>query len=78
VVSVWYHRWMALTYRPTDELLNRLREQADNEHLSVQALLDRAVEDYLERNAKKALITRSVAATKIEFADALRRLGEGA
>jgi hypothetical protein len=41
---------------------------------------DAAAQEELEEcnQAKKALITRSVAATKIEFADALRRLGEGA
>lgn len=69
---------MALTYRPTDALTARLREQAENEHLSMQALLTKAAEEYLQRHAKKAMIARSVASTQVEFADALRRLGEGA
>lgn len=65
-----------MTYRPTESLARRLRDQAANEHLSMQALLSKAAEEYLDRHAKKAIIARSVAETKVEFADSMRRLGE--
>lgn len=78
LIPDWYHTGMALTYRPTETLAARLREQAESEHLSAQALLDKAVEEYLHRRTKSEMITRSVESTMVEFADALRRLGEGA
>jgi predicted transcriptional regulator len=78
VVSVWYHRWMAMTFRPPQALADRLTRQAEAERLSLQALLIKAAEDYLNRHTKKEMIRRSVDSTKIEFGEALRRLGEGA
>jgi hypothetical protein len=69
---------MAMNFRPTDELSDRLQEQAHSENLSVQALLVKAAEEYLERHTKKAMLNREVTLVKTNFADALRRLGEGA
>ena len=78
MVPNWYHAAMAMNFRPTDELAERLREQALAEHTSVQTLLVKAVEEYLQRHTKKALIQREVTLVKENFAEALKRLGEGA
>ena len=69
---------MAINFRPSDELAERMRVQAAHEHTSVQNLLVKAAEEYLSRHTKKLLIDREVALVKENFADALRRLGEGA
>jgi hypothetical protein len=69
---------MAINFRPPDALAERLREQARHEQVSVQVLLVRAAEEYLARHTKKEMIQREVALVKANFADALRRLGEGA
>jgi predicted transcriptional regulator len=69
---------MAMNFRPSDELSARLREQAAAEQTSVQGLLVKAAEEYLARHTKKAMIEREVTLVKDNFADALRRLGEGA
>jgi predicted transcriptional regulator len=69
---------MAMTFRPSDELAQKLTTQAEAEQTSVQSLLVKAVQEYLERHTKKALIKGEVALVKANFADALRRLGEGA
>lgn len=69
---------MAINFRPPDALADRLREQALSEQISVQVLLVRAAEEYLARHTKKAMIQREVALVQANFADALRRLGEGA
>ncbi|WP_130508948.1 CopG family transcriptional regulator [Krasilnikovia cinnamomea] len=69
---------MAMNFRPSEELAERLRTQAATEQTSVQNLLVKAAEEYLARNTKKAMIKREVELVKTNFADALRRLGEGA
>lgn len=69
---------MAMTFRPSDELATKLSSQAEAERISVQALLSKAAQEYLDRNTKKALIRDEVLKVKTNFADALRRLGEGA
>ena len=67
-----------MNFRPTEDLNNRLQAQAHSENVSVQALLVKAAEEYLSRHTKKAMLQREVALVKTNFADALRRLGEGA
>jgi predicted transcriptional regulator len=67
---------MAMNFRPNDELALRLREQAQAEHTSVQHLLIKAAEEYLARNTKRAMIDAAMDKITIEYADALRRLGE--
>ena len=69
---------MAMDFRPPERLAERLRAQADAEHVSVHALLVKIAEDYLARHTKKAMIAREVQVVQANFADALRRLGEGA
>lgn len=73
-----YHEAMAMNFRPSEELAERLREQAAAEQTSVQVLLVKAAEEYLARHTKKAMIEREVTLVKTNFAEALRRLGEGA
>lgn len=65
-----------MNFRPSEELSLRLREQADREHVSVQTLLVKVAEEYLMRKDKKTLIREQVEKIKVEFDDALRRLGE--
>jgi len=67
---------MAMNFRPTDELSERLREQAATERISVQNLLTKAVEEYLARHTKRALIDNAMDEVMVSFGDALRRLGE--
>jgi hypothetical protein len=67
-----------MTYRPTPELAERLRKQAEEEHCSVQDLLSKAASEYLERHTKKAMIATEVSFIKTHFADTLKALGEGA
>ena len=67
---------MAMNLRLTDELSERLREQAATEHISVQVLLTKAAEEYLARHTKRALIDSAMDDVMANFGDALRRLGE--
>lgn len=69
---------MAMTFRPSEELSVRLRAQADTEHTSVQGLLVKAVEEYLDRHAKNVLIDEALALIMVQSGEALKRLGEGA
>lgn len=51
----------AMSYRPTEERLNRLRAAAAERGTSVQALLDTAVDAYLdEREADVRAISQSL------------------
>ena len=67
---------MALNFRPSDELARRLREQAEAEQVSVQGLLVKAAEEYLARHSRRTLIDEAMDRITVEYADALRRLGE--
>ena len=67
---------MATNFRPGDELSQRLRDQAAAEHTSVQNLLVKAAEEYLARHTKRAMIDAAMGRITVEYADALRRLGE--
>jgi predicted transcriptional regulator len=67
---------MAMNFRPTDELTERLRAQASAEHTSVQNLLVKAAEEYLARHTKRAMIDTAMDDVMVSFGDALRRLGE--
>ena len=75
-VPKWYRRGVAMNLRLTDELSERLREQAAAEHTSVQSLLTKAAEEYLARHTKRALIDSAMDDVMVSFGDALRRLGE--
>jgi len=76
VVPKWYHAVMAMNFRPGDDLSQRLRDQAEHEHVSVQNLLIKAAEEYLARHTKRAMVDAAMDKVTVEFADALRRLGE--
>ena len=67
-----------MNFRPSEELAERLRRQADCEHISVQNLLVKAAEDYLARNTKRAMIDVATDKVMADYPDTLRRLGEGA
>lgn len=48
-----YHRDVsAISFRPTDELHQALRETAQQEGRSIQSLLDAAARDYLQRRQR--------------------------
>lgn len=67
---------MAMTLRLPDELNEALKRRADVEHTSVHGLVIKASEEYLARHGKQVLIDDAVDMIKVDFADALRRLGE--
>jgi hypothetical protein len=67
---------MATNFRPSDDLHRRLRDQAAAEGTSVQSLLVKAAEEYLQRHTKRALLDAAMKRITVEYADALRRLGE--
>jgi predicted transcriptional regulator len=67
---------MAMNLRLPDELTERVREQADSEHISMQNLVVKATEEYVSRRSKRAMILAAVDGIKVDYADALRRLGE--
>ena len=64
-----------MDFRLTDELMERLLAQAAVEHISPQSLLAKAVEEYLARQTKRALIDGATDDVMGSFGDALRRLG---
>jgi predicted transcriptional regulator len=68
---------MAISFRPTDELSDRLKMQADCEHTSIQGLLVRAAEEYLDRHSKTRRIDEALDLIMERSGTALRRLGEG-
>jgi predicted transcriptional regulator len=65
-----------MTLRLDDDLLDRLREQAAAEQTSMQTLISRAVEQYLERGAKRRALADAVRQIQGEYHDVLRRLAE--
>jgi len=67
---------MAMTLRLPDELNEAMKKQAEAEHMSVHGLVIKAAEEYLARQGKRGLIDDAVGKIKVDFADALRRLGE--
>lgn len=67
---------MAMNLRIPEKLNEDLKVQADTEHTSVHALLLKAAEEYVARRNKRARILDAVDRIKVDYADALRRLGE--
>ena len=53
-----------------------LRARADAEHTSMQDIALRAVDEYIERHSREDLIHGLTDRIKVDYADALRRLGE--
>jgi len=67
---------MAMNFRPSDELADKLKVQAEAEHTSVQNLLVKAAEEYLARHTRKAMLREGLEHINRDFGDALRRLGQ--
>lgn len=67
---------MAMTLRFPDDLDHRMKDQAQIEHVSVQALVNKAAREYLDRHELNREIDDGMAEIKAVYGDALRRLGE--
>lgn len=65
-----------MTLRLPDELNEQVKQQADVEHLSMQALVIKATREYVARHSLNTEIDEAVAEIRATFGDALRRLGE--
>jgi predicted transcriptional regulator len=68
--------FMAMTLRPPEELTNELKALAEQERTSLHALWIKAAEEYVARRRKNVLIDDAMDWITVEYADALRRLGE--
>jgi hypothetical protein len=66
---------MAMTLRLSDEQTAALREQADAEGVSMQSVALRAVDQYLEKNARRLDIAHVLDVELERYADAIERLG---
>jgi predicted transcriptional regulator len=67
---------MAMTLRLPEELDKESKQVAEREHLSQSALVAKAVREYVDRRSTRARFLESVDGIKVDYADALRRLGE--
>jgi predicted transcriptional regulator len=67
---------MAMTLRLPEELDSKMKQQAKAENLSMQALIEKASQEYVARHSLHAEIDNAMAEIKVTFGDALRRLGE--
>lgn len=56
----------AISFRPSDELHDALRETARREGRSIQSLLDAAARDYLERRQRSITAMAQAARTRHE------------
>jgi predicted transcriptional regulator len=67
---------MAMLLRLSDDQTAALRARADAEHTSMQHIALRAVAEYIERHSREDLVCELTERIKIDYADALRRLGD--
>lgn len=67
---------MAMSLRLTDTQQEALRTRAAAEHTSMQDIALRAVDEYIERHSREDLVRGLGQRIKVDYADALRRLGE--
>jgi predicted transcriptional regulator len=67
---------MAMNVRFTDEETQALREQAEVEHRSMDAVTRAAVREYIDRRRHRADVVNAAAEGAHRYADALKRLGE--
>lgn len=65
-----------MTLRLTDNQAEALRARAAAEHTSMQDIALRAVNEYIERHSRSDLVQGLTDRIKVDYADALRRLGE--
>ncbi|MFI7112256.1 DUF6290 family protein [Nonomuraea sp. NPDC050227] len=67
---------MAMTLRLNDEQTEALRKRAELEGRSMQQIVLRAIEEYLERASDDEITDALAEKGARRFADLLRRLGE--
>ncbi|MEU1719534.1 MULTISPECIES: ribbon-helix-helix protein, CopG family [unclassified Nonomuraea] len=67
---------MAMTLRLNDEQTEALRKRAESEGRSMQQIVLRAIEEYLERASDDEITDALAEKGAKRFADLLRRLGE--
>ena len=67
---------MAMTLRLDDAQTEALRARAAHEGVSMQTVVTRAIEEYIERHSLTDLVDRSLDRSLPRYADLVRRLGE--
>ena len=67
---------MAMTLRLDDGLDERLRAQAATEHDSMQKVAARAIEEYIERHDRRAVLDGVLDKVLVKYAGAIERLGQ--
>jgi predicted transcriptional regulator len=67
---------MAMTLRPDERLTEALRQQAEAEGRSMQAVALDAIDEYIARRQHRALVDEAIDKVVTRHADLLRRLGE--
>ena len=76
-VSLWYRHDMALTLRTDEELEHALTTLAEQEGLSRQEIIRRAVLERYERAGHRARVDDSAQRMVDRWGDVLERLGSG-
>jgi predicted transcriptional regulator len=76
MVSVWYHRGMAMTLRLADDEAEALRRRAELESRSMQEVARQAIREYVENHSRADLLERVLDREIPRYAEALRRLAE--
>ncbi|EST21053.1 hypothetical protein N566_27715, partial [Streptomycetaceae bacterium MP113-05] len=74
VPSLWYLFGMAMNVRFDDDQTQALKRQAEREGRSMQAIVRRAVDDYLARNAREAMVRESAIKEAAQWHELLERL----
>ncbi len=75
LVSNWYHSFMAMTLRLTDDEQRALKELAAAEGVSMQDAARRAIRDHVERSEHRARVASATDLILDVHADAIDRLG---
>lgn len=73
---MWYHPFVAMTLRLTDDEQQALQARAAYEDRSMQDIARHAIRDYIERTSRRDLLNRVLDEELPRFSEALRRLGE--
>jgi len=55
----WYHFGMAMNLRLRDDQTEELKHRAEQEGTSMHAIVLQAVDDYLSRTAKQAMVRKT-------------------
>lgn len=74
VPPTWYRFGMAMNVRFDDDQTQALKKQAEREGRSMQAIVLRAVDDYLARNARDAMVRESAIKEAAKWHELLERL----